>query len=168
MRLKQYSCVLAVVAAFSLAGQTLASETCPKTVGSAHLLGKQFPSSDTWYGSDALAVVVPSNGIWRGMGREHGYRDKLFWWSPGFRPGMESNLTVTAIRIDGESSPATVTRPTNAKIASGPGGWMMLVIIEFPSAGCWEITGRYPGQALSFVVEVFDTELESFDGPGEP
>jgi hypothetical protein len=29
----------------------------------------------------------------------------------------------------------------------------MLVAVEFPSAGCWEITGEYLGQKLSFVVE---------------
>jgi hypothetical protein len=32
----------------------------------------------------------------------------------------------------------------------------MLVLVEFPSAGCWELTGRYLGQELTFVVEVPD------------
>ena len=30
----------------------------------------------------------------------------------------------------------------------------MLVAVELPVAGCWEITGEYLGQKLSFVVEV--------------
>jgi hypothetical protein len=30
----------------------------------------------------------------------------------------------------------------------------MLVMVEFPSAGCWKITGEYLGQVLDFVVEV--------------
>jgi hypothetical protein len=34
------------------------------------------------------------------------------------------------------------------------GGWTMLVMVEFPSAGCWKITGEYLGQVLDFVVEV--------------
>jgi hypothetical protein len=29
----------------------------------------------------------------------------------------------------------------------------MLTGIDFPMAGCWEITGRYLGQELRFVVE---------------
>ena len=28
------------------------------------------------------------------------------------------------------------------------------MLVMFPSAGCWEITGRYLGQELRFVVEV--------------
>jgi hypothetical protein len=29
----------------------------------------------------------------------------------------------------------------------------MLMLVEFPSAGCWELTGEFRGQQLSFVVE---------------
>jgi hypothetical protein len=126
---------------------------CPKTVPSADLLGKPFPSSDRWYGSETLAVILRPDGIWRGMGPKYSYRDKLFWWSFGFKPGSESNLKVTAKRLDGSSPPADISAATNA---GGPslGGWTMLVMVEFPSAGCWEITGEYLGQVLDFVVEV--------------
>jgi hypothetical protein len=34
------------------------------------------------------------------------------------------------------------------------GGWAMLVMVEFPAIGCWELTGEYKGQTLSFVVQV--------------
>jgi hypothetical protein len=30
----------------------------------------------------------------------------------------------------------------------------MLVMMEFPAAGCWEVTGKYHGNQLSFIVEV--------------
>ena len=30
----------------------------------------------------------------------------------------------------------------------------MLVGMAFPASGCWELTGRYRGQALTFVVRV--------------
>jgi hypothetical protein len=62
-------------------------------------------------------------------------------------------LKVTAKRLDGSSPPADISAATNA---GGPslGGWTMLVMVEFPSSGCWEITGEYLGQVLDFVVEV--------------
>jgi hypothetical protein len=130
---------------------------CPKTVASTDLLGEPFPSSDHWYGGETLAVILRPGGIWRGMGLKHNFRDKLFWWSLGFEPGMESNLKVSARKLDDPSAQADISRSTNAHSPS-LGGWTMLVGVEFPSAGCWEITGRYLGQTLSFVVEVRSDE----------
>ena len=130
---------------------------CPKTVASTDLLGKPFPTSDHWYGSETLAVILRPGGIWRGMGTEHNFRDKLFWRSLGFEPGMESNLQVSARKLDDASAQADVSRSTNAHSPS-LGGWTMLVGVEFPSTGCWEITGRYLGPTLSFVVEVRSDE----------
>jgi hypothetical protein len=130
---------------------------CPKTPASGQILGKPFPQSERWYGSEALAVMLPPDGRWRGMGPSHRYRDKLMWWSNGFKPGGESNLKVTGKRIDGEAPPAVISRPTNAN-APSLGGWAMLMLVEFPSPGCWEIAGNYLGQELKFVVEVLADE----------
>ena len=69
---------------------------CPKTVPSGEILGEPFPASAHWYGSETLAVILRPDGIWRGMGPEYNYRDKLFWWSFGFKPGSESGLKVSA------------------------------------------------------------------------
>jgi hypothetical protein len=126
---------------------------CLTTIPSSVALAPPFPSSETWYGSETLAVILPADGVWRGMGPEHDYRDKLFWWSYGFRPGFESHLAVNGRRLDGESPAANISRSTNAGSPS-LGGWTMLVAVEFPSAGCWEITGEYLGQKLAFVVAV--------------
>jgi hypothetical protein len=54
--------------------------------------------------------------------------------------------------------------PNNAKIPgpswAGLGGlgenWTILTGIDFPSAGCWEITGEYLNQSLTFVVEAIN------------
>jgi hypothetical protein len=86
-------------------------------------------------------------------GTEYNYRDKLFWWSFGFKPGSESNLKVSAASLDGYPAKASISPPTNAH-APSLGGWTMLVAVEFPAAGCWEITGEYLGQKLVFVVDV--------------
>jgi hypothetical protein len=146
--------VLLAVAVYQIScAQAGESAACPKTVASGDIFGKHFPSSERWYGSETLAVLLPPGSNWRGMGPEHNYRDKLFWWSLGFKPGTESELRVTGRRLDGDSPAVDVSRTTNAYAAS-LGGWTMLVGVEFPSAGCWEIVGDYLGQRLSFVVEV--------------
>jgi hypothetical protein len=63
------------------------------------------------------------------------------------------NLVVRGRRLDRDAPPADISRTTNAHSPS-LGGWTMLVAVEFPSPGCWEITGEYLGQKLSFVVSV--------------
>ncbi len=136
-----------------IVAQAADGAACPRTLGTSDMLGKPFPSSARWYGSETLAVILRPDGIWRGMGPSHNFRDKLFWWSQGFKPGLESNLKVTGKRLDANSPPADISDATNAK-AESLGGWAMLVGVEFPSAGCWQITGNYFGQELSFVVEV--------------
>ena len=125
---------------------------CALTKGSSQAPSKAFPPADHWYGSERLAVVLPPDGIWRGMGPTHNFRDKLFWWSAGFKPGSESNLKVAGVRLDGDAPAATISRVTTAH-AESLGGWTMLVMVEFPSAGCWQITGEYLGEKLTFVVE---------------
>jgi hypothetical protein len=69
---------------------------------------------------------------------------------------MESNLSVTLKELSGAPASAIVSRATNAH-AESLGGWTMLTGIDFPAAGCWEITGRYLGQELKFVVETIQS-----------
>lgn len=142
-----------VVSDLAARAQAEDANVCLATIPSGATLGEPFPASESWYGSETLAVQLPPNGIWRGMGPAHRYRDKLFWWSYGIRPGSETGLTVQGRRLDGEAPPADVSRATNARWPSS-GGWTMLVAVEFASAGCWEITGEYLGQKLSFIVSV--------------
>ena len=109
--------------------------------------------SESWFGSDTLAVMLPPEGVWRGMGPEYHYRNKLFWWSAGFKPGSESNMKVTGRRLDGKSAPANVST-TSSACSPSLGGWAMLVAVEFPGPGYWENAGRYLGQELKFMVEI--------------
>lgn len=141
----------------ALAATSAHAESCTPTPPSGEVLGKPFPASDRWYGTEALAVMLPPKGIWRGMGPTYHYRDKLFWWSSGYEPFRESELKVTGRRLDGKASPANITTVSGAYSPS-LGGWAMLVAVEFPAPGCWEIAGRYLGQDLRFVVEVVATK----------
>jgi len=145
--------VLAVIALSNSHAQAQPAAACPRTTASGRILGKPFPASEDWYGSETLAVMLPPQGVWRGMGSAHRDRDKLFWWSFGFTPGSGSKPKVTGRKLDDTSTVANISRVTNA-YAESLGGWTMLVAVEFPSAGCWEIAGEYVGQKLTFVVEV--------------
>lgn len=91
------------------------------------------------------------------MGRRSSYRDKLFWWRQGYDGAADPkpDLVVSARRIDDESLPARVSSATNARHET-LGGWAMLVMVEFPGPGCWEVTGRYKGESLAFIVRVED------------
>jgi hypothetical protein len=128
-----------------------AEVACPRTVGSKSL-GPPFPDSTNWYGSESFAVQLSPDGTWPTTAPGARIAVKLFWWSAGFKPGMESNLVVTLKQLNGGAANAVVSRATNAH-AESLGGWTMLTGIDFPDVGCWEITGRYLGQELKFVVE---------------
>ncbi len=126
---------------------------CPVTVVESDGIGGAFdaPPGMIWFGSDSLAVLMRRDGVWHGMGASRRYRDKQWWWSEGFDPLFDkAPLEVTAKRLDGAER-VSFGKATNA---SGDvwRGALMLVGAGFPVHGCWEITGRYLGQSLSFVV----------------
>ena len=130
---------------------------CPVTLAAARAFAQPSPSTASrfWYGSEGLAVLLSAGGMWRGMGPAHSYRDKLFWWRQGYDGSVEvaPKLQVAARRLDGQGSVSTPPRATGAKHEDF-GGWAMLVGLGFPTAGCWQVTGKYRSETLSFVVEV--------------
>lgn len=141
--------------AWALAGTNAVAAdafSCPRSIGSLTMPGSMFPTSRGWYGSESLAVLLQPDGRWHGLGPRHGFRDKLWWYSTAFEVGMESQLKITGRRLDGQSPPARISRTTNAQGMAG-GGLAMLMLVEFPSAGCWQLTGEFKGQQLTFVVE---------------
>jgi hypothetical protein len=127
---------------------------CPVSHGADILEDPPFGFSH-WYGSEALAATVPPNGIWPTTVPGHLIAVKLFWWSPGFTPGSEQNLTVDVKNLFDPSVTAEWGEPTNAGEIDGD-GWTMLVGIDFQHEGCWKITGTYQGQTLSFVIETLN------------
>ncbi len=150
---------LIVVSAGTFSSVCLADDSCPRTLASV-APGPSLPGStsgplagsDLWYGSDSFAVHLPADGVWPTTAPGALIAVKLLWRSSGFRPGMESNLDVSVKPLNGAAATAVVLGTTNAH-AESLGGWTMLTGIDFPMAGCWEITGRYLGQELRFVVE---------------
>ena len=107
-----------------------------------------------WFGSAALWTMLSRDGeVWSQSGLPHrpgGLFQKIFWWSADWSPGVEPQPAISVIgrRLDGSGS-FKFGPGTNAAADFGSA---MLVGIEIPTPGCWELTGHYRGATLSFVV----------------
>jgi hypothetical protein len=117
-----------------------------------------LPEGEFWYGSEALWTVVDTEGQWHMEGNVlhgKGYRTKLVYWRRGFdwHAEPEPKLVVTAKRLDGDAPPATVAPHASAVFLEGNLPAMM-TLIDVPVAGCWQVTGRYEGETVRFVVSV--------------
>lgn len=94
------------------------------------------------------------DGTWSGLPRDvAGYGQKVFWLSINYDINAEPspNLMVTGRRLDASGSAMATTGATNAMTDFGPA---MLIGIDIPTPGCWQITGSYKGHDISFVVWV--------------
>lgn len=110
---------------------------------------------DFWYGSNSLWTAVREDGIWEGLPHNpSGYTEKVFWWREGYvwTEEPEPDLIVTGERLDAPAPALIASKGTNA-YASDIGS-AMLVGVDFPTLGCWKITGKYADAELSFVVWV--------------
>ena len=111
------------------------------------------PSKNFWHGSERLWTMLGAEGTWAGLPRnEKGFRQKVFWWYLGFdgRVERQPDLSVTGRRLDGPES-FTHRTATNAHHVDF-GGWTILTGIDIPTEGCWELTGEYRGQSVTFVI----------------
>lgn len=106
-----------------------------------------------WHGTEELAVYIPRDGNWVGMGPDRDYGDKSWWWQEGYdaRKDPTPNLIITANRLDEPSETITVDNATSGYNES----WnAMLIGMRFPSAGCWEVIGSYGGAQLRLIFNV--------------
>jgi hypothetical protein len=107
-----------------------------------------------WYGTSQLWTWLDGDGTWEMAHDEHGLFDKSFWWRQGYdwRTETTPRLWVTGRRLDAPAPAVTSSDATNGFEASM--GAFMLVGLELPTGGCWELTGHYRGQRLRLVVLV--------------
>ena len=113
-----------------------------------------FPTQ-FWFGFEHLWTAVSIDGIWAGLPlNADGYTQKIFWWSKLFslKDELEPALVVYGERLDASAPPLNASKATNAY--AGDIGSAMLVGVDFPTLGCWKITGQYKKSELSFVVWV--------------
>lgn len=105
-----------------------------------------------WYGSDALYVSLTSDGRWQGITSPSGTRNKSFWYrkNPEWLEEFPYRFTATAKRFDSDGPMLTFPRVTNAIMGDEVA---MLFMLELPR-GCWEVTGNYKSDSLSWVTWV--------------
>lgn len=106
-----------------------------------------------WYGSERLWTSLARSGeTWDALPPD--LSQKTFWWSSSFSTAKEPepNIVVTGRKVDDPSETFRFDEGTNG--ATADLGEFMLVGIEFPSPGCWEITAAYGKATLSYVVMV--------------
>src|SRR5437763_13634837 len=118
----------------------------------------KLPRGEFWFGTEKLWTFLPVTGMWSGLPHytadDPTFRQKVAFWRDGYDPHAEPqpNLTVTGRRIDSQAPPLQ----TDGK---GNGSWtdddeFVMTGINFPTTGCWEITGRFDEDKLTFVVWV--------------
>ncbi len=149
-RFLRFAIAFLVLSSLSATADDTTSE-CVVSEASALLTSRDGPSDRRWFGSESLAVAIPGNGVWHGMGPERDFFDKLFWLVGGVQPGLESDFSLTGRHLYDDSIKPIIG---DAYPASDSGGWSLLVGVGFPQSGCWELTGTYLGQSLTFVVDV--------------
>ena len=156
----------------------LAGGNCPSTTASDPLFGA---ASEGWYGTDSLAASLPPSGVWPTTGPRARIAVKLFWRSVGFSPLYypQPELKVSIENLSGGPVTAIAYGPTSAypmgdtrnlsdseldaitrEAELSDEKWLMLTGMHFPDPGCWEITGEYLGQKLTFIVETVSARTE--------
>ena len=122
------------------------------------------PFEQVWYGTPRLWTKLDQTGaVWRdlpiGKG-PHAIGNKTLWFSESFSTAAgedfsgDADITVTAVDLDG-SAPKVVEKggvPSfNRDIKN-----FILVGLGLPEPGCWEVTARYKGAELTYVLQVED------------
>jgi len=118
-----------------------------------HQLGKDY----FWYGTDRLWVVLPASGMWAGLPHyEPGdptFRQKIAWWRLGLEADtkLPTPFRITGRRLDAPAPPL-LSDPVTGVSAMTDSTPFFMSGVNFPTPGCWEVTGRYDQDELSFVI----------------
>jgi hypothetical protein len=132
----------------------------------------EMPEKCFWLGTEKLWTGLCEPMIWQWAPHQPGHEqevqpltEKTFWYRVGYdwRTEPQPKLTIMGRRLDGPAPTLMVmtwprrnappAQATNA-IIDNSGRGAMLTGIYVPVPGCWEITGDYEGDKLSFVVWV--------------
>lgn len=153
------------------AKQSDVPESCPVTKFSDHPFVPPYPyrvkpeMGGSYFGSDGLWIIPLTAGIWEGQHfstTDPASGEKVDWWREAkvswYRQGYDwrvdfvPKLKVTGRRLD-SPAPPLVAHEANPVGIRFPNIYMM-DSLYFPALGCWEITGRYEDDELTFVVWV--------------
>jgi hypothetical protein len=127
------------------------STSCPVTLPNG-FAPPGLPSQPHGYGNDELWTQLWPDGrvvFARGVGfvePDGSLSMKWPWWQ-----GVSGQLTITGRRLDAPASPLRW-------IPDGRDNGFLATALIFPSAGCWEVTGRVGAASLTFVTLVVGPE----------
>jgi len=137
-------------------------KSCPITKPPAHPFVPPYPAEvypgNFWFGSEKLWINLPADGTWKGLPHyrptDTAFRQKLLWWHKGFdgRNDLEPTLKVSGKRLDSTAPIFKVEESANTY--GGPDSRFLVVGIDIPTLGCWEIKGVFGAAELSFVIWV--------------
>jgi hypothetical protein len=114
---------------------------------------RDFGDASFWFGTHALFTHLSADGRWRGQKSSSGTRNKLFIHrkNPEWLMEHPHQLVVTALRLDGDQRMINFPRINNAIMGKEVA---MLLMLELPEAGCWQVTANYKSDSLAFVTWV--------------
>jgi hypothetical protein len=134
-------------------------EACAVTRPLEHRFVPPWPyrvgSGVNWFGTDRFWTLLPADATW-------GQGEKTFWfrqeWGHYGRDRWipeedAAKLTVTARRLDGPAPPAEILKANSSYREQD---WKAFLVggINFSTTGCWEVSGHYEDDELTFVVWV--------------
>jgi hypothetical protein len=143
-------------------------ESCPMTPRPArpfippadYRTTQELPKGWFLIGTEKLWTEIGDSMIWQWTphtpGHEQDLTAKIFWLSEDYdwRTEPIPKIKVTGKRLDGPAPPLMLPQgPATNAIVNTAGG-AMLTGVWMPTPGCWEITGDYEGEKLSFNVWV--------------
>jgi hypothetical protein len=124
----------------------VAAAICPRTDTSRWPTFRFGDSDAGLIGTRAFAVRIRSDVT------DEGGPYQVHWYRAGGAPDAPGDFDLTIRRLDAGAATATAFPLADA---TDDGRWHGLSRIEFPDAGCWEVTGSYQGRRLSFVIGTF-------------
>jgi hypothetical protein len=116
--------------------------------------GAPSPHGDRrfWFGTEKLWTILPVDGTWRHWADSaYAYVNKLPWFAVAKDAGP---LTITGKRLDGQALSFTEFEEINGFGRTSTGVEEVMGGIAVPVSGCWQVTGRFRSQELSFTVWV--------------
>ncbi|HZD93011.1 MAG TPA: hypothetical protein VE133_02080 [Candidatus Sulfotelmatobacter sp.] len=112
-------------------------------------------------GTEKLWTSLSEPMVWKWRPHQPGHEQdltaKLFWFRVGYSWRTEPipKIKVTGRRLDGPASALMLPQgPATHAIMDNSGKGAILTGVYVPTPGCWEITGDYEGDKVSFVAWV--------------
>lgn len=121
-------------------------------------LGPSRTPDRFFFGAEGLWTVLPADGIWRGpvpaKPGDFVYENKFVWFR-SHAPFLQRDgpISLRGKRLDGPASSFVATHQSISY--PGENGIAMIVMgISVPVFGCWEFTGHYKDQDVTFTIWV--------------